>query len=194
MNEQVPLADIFREVYTFLRGREDTALFGSQAVNAYVSTPRSTEDVDIMFCGLPGIVEELSAKIGKKFHIATRVREVVPGGYRIYQLCKPKNRHLVDMRQVSTLPITLIKNGIQILTPHELLAGKLIALSQRAAQPKGITDGVDIHRLLLAYPQLKTEQGLVHDELLRKNASPSAIAKWREYVAADLQPDVDEGY
>ena len=47
-HEEVPLADVFREVGRFLIGREDVVLFGAQAVNVYAETERMTQDVDVM--------------------------------------------------------------------------------------------------------------------------------------------------
>ena len=46
MGERLPLATIQDAMLEFLRGRDDAALFGAQAVNAYVDEPRMTQDVD----------------------------------------------------------------------------------------------------------------------------------------------------
>ena len=43
MSENLPLATIHAAVLEFLRGRVDAAIFGAQAVNAYVDTPDSDE-------------------------------------------------------------------------------------------------------------------------------------------------------
>jgi len=43
MKEQLPLAAIQQAVLKFLRGRQDTVLFGAQAVNAYVEPARMTQ-------------------------------------------------------------------------------------------------------------------------------------------------------
>src|SRR5204863_4679385 len=48
MQEPLPLATIHDAVLEFLRGREDIVVFGATAVNAYVSEPRMTQDIDIM--------------------------------------------------------------------------------------------------------------------------------------------------
>src|ERR1051325_113160 len=48
MKEPLPLATIHEAVLEFLRNRNDAALFGAQAVNAYVDEPRMTQDVDIL--------------------------------------------------------------------------------------------------------------------------------------------------
>ena len=48
MREQVPLAVVQDAVLEFLQHRNDAAVFGAQAVNAYVEQPRMTQDVDIL--------------------------------------------------------------------------------------------------------------------------------------------------
>jgi hypothetical protein len=59
MREPHPLAVIQDAVLEFLRGREDAALYGAQAVNAYVDEPRMNQDVDIMSPRAPELAEEL---------------------------------------------------------------------------------------------------------------------------------------
>src|SRR5688500_10312432 len=99
MNEPLPLATIHEAVLNFLRHREDAALFGAQAVNAYVEEPRMTQHVDILSVRAAALAEELRAHLADTFKIAVRVREVAAGrGFRIYQLRQPKNRHLADVR------------------------------------------------------------------------------------------------
>src|SRR6516162_8888334 len=86
MREPHPLAVIHDAVLEFLRGRDDAVLFGAQAVNAYVTEPRMTQDVDIASTRAVELAEELRAYLNKRFHIAARVRNVREGiGYRIYQ-------------------------------------------------------------------------------------------------------------
>ncbi len=58
-HEEVPLADVFREVGRFLIGREDVVLFGAQAVNVYAETERMTQDVDLMSTRAEAVAEEL---------------------------------------------------------------------------------------------------------------------------------------
>ena len=105
MREPLPLATIQDAVLEFLRGRDDAVLFGAQAVNAYVDEPRMTQDVDILSPRAEQFAEELREYLTSRFHIVVRVREVADGrGYRLFQLQKPKNRHLVDVRSVESLP------------------------------------------------------------------------------------------
>jgi hypothetical protein len=48
MGEPLPLATIHDAVLDFLRGREDAAMFGAQAVNAYIDEARRM----LIFCRL----------------------------------------------------------------------------------------------------------------------------------------------
>src|SRR5437773_6215459 len=99
MREQLPLATIHDAVLEFLRGRDDAVLFGAQAVNAYVSEPRMTQDIDLLSPRAPELAEELRDYLNKRFHVAVRVREIGEGrGYRLFQVQKSGNRHLVDLR------------------------------------------------------------------------------------------------
>ena len=102
MREPLPLATIHDAVLEFLRGRTDAVLFGAHAVNAYVEESRMTQDVDILSPRAPELAEELRAHLSERFQIAV-IRTVANGlGHRLYQLRKPKNRHLVDVRGVAS--------------------------------------------------------------------------------------------
>ena len=48
MNDPLPKGTIQQAVVNFLIGREDAAIFGTMAVNAYIEERRMTEDVDIV--------------------------------------------------------------------------------------------------------------------------------------------------
>src|SRR5215467_4635710 len=97
VREPLPLATIHEAVLEFLRGRDDTVVFGATAVNAYVSEPRMTQDIDVMSTRAAELAEELRSFLNERFHIAIRIREVAKGrGYRLFQLQKTGIRHLVD--------------------------------------------------------------------------------------------------
>ncbi|MHB1421790.1 MAG: hypothetical protein ACYC3I_01065 [Gemmataceae bacterium] len=106
MREPLPLAVIHDAIlFEFLADREDAVLYGAQAVNAYVEEPRMTQDVDIASPRAEELAEEIRAFLNKRFHIAVHVRSVREGiGYRVYQVQKPKNRYLVDVRPIDVLP------------------------------------------------------------------------------------------
>jgi hypothetical protein len=187
MNEPLPLAKIHDAVLEFLRNRDDAALFGAQAVNAYVDEPRMTQDVDILSTRAAELADELRAHLGQAFTIAVRVRVVADGkGFRIFQLRNPRNRHLADVRQVAQLPPTQLVAEIRVPTPEVLIAQKVISASRRSAQPKGDTDRRDLKLLLLTYPHLKVEQGPVLERLLTEHADDRALEEWRELVAMKI--------
>src|SRR5438128_6997398 len=145
MREPVPLATIQDAVLEFLRGRTDAALYGAQAVNAYVDEPRMTQDVDILSPRAPQLAEELRVYLNGRFHIAVRVRDVREGlGYRIYQVRKPKNRHLVDVRPVEELPPAQRVKKVLVVTPPELVANKVMSMVSRRGKPKGLIDQADL--------------------------------------------------
>ena len=162
MREPLPLATIQDAVLEFLRDRDDAVLYGAQAVNAYVKVSRLTEDVDIASTQAGELAEELRKFLNARFHIAVRVRNIRDGlGYRVYQVRKPENRHLVDVRPVQTLPPARRVEQVLVVTPPELIAGKIAAFTRRRGKPKAGTDWRDLAVLLLTFPELKTEEGPV---------------------------------
>ena len=89
MQEPLPLATIQEAVLEFLRGREDMAVFGAQAVNAYVNEARMTQDIDLLSPRAEELAEELQEYLRERFHIAVRVRKVGDGrGFWVYQVRK----------------------------------------------------------------------------------------------------------
>jgi hypothetical protein len=81
-----------------------------------------------------------------------------------------------------------------VIAPAELIAMKVISLVRRAGRPKAGTDLVDVQRLLLAFPDLKIEDGAVIDRLRYLNAQADILSRWREIAQAPIEPDEDEGY
>src|SRR5215470_8701064 len=105
MREPLPLATIHEAVLEFLRGRTDVVVFGATAVNAYVSEPRMTQDIDLMSTRAVELAEEVRSYLSERFHIAMRVQVIREGkGYRLFQIRKEGNRSLVRVRQMPTLP------------------------------------------------------------------------------------------
>ncbi len=193
MKEPLPLATIQNAVIDFLRGRDDVVLFGAQAVNVYVNEPRATQDVDLMSTRAAELVEELREYLSQLFHIAVRVREIKDGmGYRIFQLQKTGNRHLVDVRSVSLLPPMRIIEGVQVLPPAELIASKVISHYQRRGKSKSWTDRRDLVVLLLAFPELKSDPEKVKDCLLKAQANSDVLLLWQELAKQELEPETDE--
>jgi len=192
-HESLPLATLHNAILTFLRDRDDVVLFGAQAVNAYVDEPRMTQDVDLMSTRAAALAEELRDTLNQRFHIALRIREVGEGkGYRLYQVQKQGNRHLVDLRPVAVLPLARRIEQVLVMAPAELIASKVISSYQRRGKPKSGTDWRDLALLLLAFPDLKQETSLVRDCLDAAGASSEILALWSELVATDIQPETDE--
>jgi hypothetical protein len=192
-DEQLPLATLFREILGFLAERRDAVLFGAQAVNAYCEPARMTADVDVLTTDAPGLAEALRSHLAERFHIAVRVRRA-GGGLRIYQLRTPVNRHLVDVRPVDALPESRRVEGVDVVSPVELAAMKAIGLGARRESPKGDTDRADLRRLLLAFPELKTADGVVSERLAALGASPAAFAAWDEVVRAPIASEADDDW
>src|SRR5216683_6870852 len=196
MREPHPLAVIQDAVLEFLRGRDDAVLYGAQAVNAYVKESRMTQDVDIATTRALELAGELRKYLNQKFHIAVRVRKVREGlGYRIYQVRKPENRHLVDIRPVDELPPAKRVKKVLVVTPPELIAGKVAAWVRRRHKPKAGTDWRDLAILLLTFPELKTEEGPVMERLRILGANDSVMTAWKDLVAQEILPeDEDAGF
>jgi hypothetical protein len=192
MHEPLPLASIHEALLGFLRGRDDAALFGAQAVNAYVDEPRMTQDVDILSVRAADLAEEIRTFLVKRFRIAARVRRVRGGlGYRIYQVHRPRNRHLADVRSVETLPPVRRIGNIRVLAPADLIAMKVVAYANRQGQPKSGTDWRDLAMLLLAFPELKESDGEVRARLRAAGADSAALAAWRHLASQAIRPEAE---
>ena len=196
MREPVPLAEIQGAVLEFLRNRDDAAVFGAQAVNAYVDEPRMTQDVDIVSPRAKQIADSLRELLADRFGIAMRVRVIAGGrGYRVYQVRKPKNRHLADVRQVDELPPTRRLEEVLVVSPEALVAGKVLAYHRRKGSPKAGTDWRDLAMLLLTVPELKASAGPVRDRLVAAGANAGALAAWEKLVTQEIVPaDEDDEF
>jgi hypothetical protein len=185
MHETLPLSKIQGTILGFLQGRKDAVLFGAQAVNAYVSEPRMTQDIDLLSTRADELAEELKEFLSDKFHIAVRVREVADGkGFRIYQIRSEGNRHLVDLRMISEFPATETIENILVLSPVELLASKVISYHSRKGKPKAGTDYRDLGMLLLRFPELKEK---VSENLRAKNVGKAVLETWAEIGSQDFR-------
>jgi hypothetical protein len=188
MRETLPLATIQQAILEFLRGRDDAVIFGAQAVNAYVNEPRMTQDIDILSIRAAELAQELQDYLRKRFHIAVRVRQVgKERGYRVYQVRKSGNRHLVDLRPVETLPLSQRIAQVLVMAPAELIASKVMTYYHRRGNPKSGTDWRDLAMLLLTFPELKSESGPVAERLQAAGADHKIFAVWQELVAQDIR-------
>jgi len=193
MREPLPLATVHEAVLEFVRGRDDVVVFGATAVNAYVSEPRMTQDIDLMSTRAAELAQELRDFLSERFHIAVRVRVIGEGkGYRVFQIRKEGNRHLVDLRPIATLPQAELIDGVRVVTAAELIARKVISLHSRRGQPKSGTDWRDVAMLLLTFPNLKAESGPVSEILNSLGATVEEIKTWSEVVHQEISmPDDD---
>ncbi|MBX3282552.1 MAG: hypothetical protein KF756_08760 [Acidobacteria bacterium] len=192
MREPLPLSKIQEAVLEFLQGRTDAILFGAQAVNAYVDEPRATQDVDIISNRAVEFAEELRKHLTETFHIAVRVREIGEKGFRVYQVRKEGNRHLVDVRSEETLPGSQAIADVLVLKPAELIAAKVMSFISRYGKEKSWTDRRDLTALLRRFPELKVPEGEVAS-LLRAHAVDTKITDfWREISEQELPVEEDD--
>ncbi|MFN3491873.1 MAG: nucleotidyl transferase AbiEii/AbiGii toxin family protein, partial [Anaerolineales bacterium] len=127
------------------------------------------------------------------FHVAVRIREAADGRrFRIYQIQEPNNRHLVDIRFVEKLPSAQRISEILVASPEELIALKVIVYHQRRGQPKSGTDWRDVAMLLLTFPELKNENGLVTERLHASHANDEVMKLWHELVNQNIQPENED--
>ena len=193
MREPLPLATVHEAVLEFVRRRDDVVVFGATAVNAYVSEPRMTQDIDLMSTRAAELAQELRDFLSERFHIAVRVRVIGEGkGYRVFQIRKEGNRHLVDLRPIATLPQAELIDGVRVVTAAELIARKVISLHSRRGQPKSGTDWRDVAMLFLTFPNLKVESGPVSEILNSLGATEQEMKTWSEVVHQEISmPDDD---
>jgi hypothetical protein len=192
-HESPTLAEVFRVVFDQLRAREDAVLFGSHAVNAYVEPPRMTADIDLLSPDARGVAGDLQELLARTFHIAVRVPTVAQGrGYRVYQVRKPpaKNRHLVDVRQVDELPATNRIEDVRVVVPVQLVVLKLTSYAARRHTEKGLTDKLDVVRMLRAFPEFRSERGPVAAKL--RDAPAEVRAAWSEILGERIEPTDDD--
>lgn len=194
MREPLPLATIHEAVLEFLRGRDDAVVLGATAVNAYVGEARMTQDIDLVSPRASALAEELRQYLSELFHIAVRVRVIGGGkGYRLFQVQKTGNRHLVDLRSADSLPAARRIEDILVMTPPELIARKVFSYHARRGQPKSFSDMRDLAMLLLAFPELKSESGAVNESLRSIGANEEVMNAWRELVAQEIRQPDDDG-
>jgi hypothetical protein len=194
--EPLPLATIQSALLEFLRERDDAVVFGAQAVNAYVDEPRMTQDVDLLSPRAEALAQEVREFLSQRFHIAVRVREIGEGrGFRVFQVRKEGDRHLVDVQPVEALPAVERIAQVLVLAPAELVASKVISYHQRRGKPKSGTDWRDLAMLLLTFPELKRDPGPVSDALQSADDEPAVLDVWRAIVAQEIQPaDEDDEF
>ncbi len=85
---------------------------------------------------------------------------------------------------IDDFPETEIVEEIQVLSPLELIASKVIPFQSRYGKPKSWTDRRDIAVLLLRFPELKEK---VAENLRAKNAGEAVLKVWTEISEENFQ-------
>lgn len=188
----LPLDVIHWEVFDFLRGRNDAVLSGDYAVSAYVDQFRDAHQLEIVSTRASELAEELGAYLGRKFPISVRVRSApYDRGYCVSQK-NPQPRNLADVRSATSLPPAQRVKQVLLPMPAELIAARTIAFHRHAATPKSSIDLRHLRLLLLTFPDLKAETGLVHDRLTEAGADEATFAVWRNLVSREIRAEEDE--
>ena len=82
-----------------------------------------------------------------------------------------------------------------MIPPPDLIAQKVLSKVSRSGTAKRLSDLVDIHRLLLTFPELKAFEGPVADRLRESGAAGPVLDAWREIAAQEIVAENDdEGY
>jgi hypothetical protein len=150
-----------------------------------------SQDIDLLTTHADSLAEELRQFLSDRFHIAVRVIGA-DKGYRLFQIAKPRNRHLVDVRHTESLPHAERIEDVLVISPPELIAHKVISYHARRGQPKSGTDWRDLAMLLLTFPELKKEEGAVTAALKSVGAKDDVMEAWRQLVAQQMTAPEDQ--
>src|SRR5437660_4316942 len=146
-----------------------------------------SQDIDLVSTRATELTEELRDYLSGRFRIAVRVRVIGAGkGYRLFQIQKPRNRHLVAVGGAESLPHAERIEDVLVMSPPALIAHKVIAYHARRGQPKAGTDWRDLAMLLLTFPELKKEHGAVSEALGSMEADKDVMKAWSELVAQEI--------
>ncbi|MEJ7699331.1 MAG: hypothetical protein WKF71_06745 [Pyrinomonadaceae bacterium] len=72
------------------------------------------------------------------------------------------------------------------------MRAEVVSYHSRRGKPKAGTDWRDLAVLLLQFPELKSETGIVSDILRQREIDKKVLGVWREIVAQDLQVEDDD--
>jgi len=140
-------------------------------------------------------------------HLAARKDAVVFGAHAVNAYCEPErmtadidvlSTNAADLseemrvRQVDVLPPHRKIEGIGVIETVELAAMKAISLTRRKRHEKGLSDRLDLYRLLRALPELRAEDGVVADRMRALGATETDLTAWREVVREPLEGGEDE--
>jgi len=97
------------------------------------------------------------------------------------------------MCTAESLPHAERIEDVLVISPPELIAYKVIAYHARRGQPKAGTDWCDLAMLLLAFPELKQEEGAVSEALKSISVNNDVMQTWRELIAQEIVEPEDDG-
>jgi hypothetical protein len=98
----------------------------------------------------------------------------------------------VDVRPVDSLPPAQRIEGVLVVTPVEVITGKVISCVRRKGKPKSFTDRRDLAHMLLRFPEFKVPNGVVEQRLVAQGADAKTLDFWRELVAEEIIPEEDD--
>src|SRR6266566_8648088 len=151
-----------------------------------------TQDIDLMSTRAAELAEEIREYLSERFHIAVRTRVIRNGkGYRLFQIRKAGNRHLVDVRPVASLPESQIFEDVRVPRPPQLIALKVISFHARRGKPKAGTDWRDLAMLFVTFPELKNESGPVSEALNSLGAGEEVMNEWSDIVKKEIRTATD---
>ncbi len=188
--EPLPLAIIHDVVLEFLRGRTDAVLWGTQAINAYIDQPRMSQCVDILSPRAAELAEELRVLPCGRFQMEVRTRNEGSGiPYRLEQVRKPKNRLLVVVRNIESIPVHQVIEEVLVAQPTDLICQRVASMTNHPGTAREMMELSDIYRLLLAFPKLKSWKGQVTDRLRESGAPNFVLDAWREIVDTEIEAE-----
>lgn len=189
LQEKIPLATIQNAAMEFLRGREDAVVFGAHAVNAYVKEKRATQELDLLSTRTAKLATELRDHLNRRLRIFLLIRRLNRSeGRRIYQASREGNHALIDIRPVPQLPPAQRLTQVLFMEPAELIASKVMAFHHRRDKPKSDMDWRDLAKLLLTFPELKSEGSAVMERLQAAGAEEAVLAVWKELITQTSSP------
>lgn len=152
-----------------------------------------SQSINLLSVRAVELAKEMRDYLSQRFRIAVRLRKRGEGkGFRLLQVRKACNRHLVAARPVAKLPRSRKIDGQLVMAPAELVASKVVAFHQRRGKPKSGTDWRDLAMLLLAFPELKAASGPLVESLKSAGVDAKILEVWQEVVAQDIQPPAED--
>lgn len=83
-------------------------------------------------------------------------------------------------------------DGIRVVAPADLVVMKLASFAARRNTDKGISDRLDLHRMLLAFPEFRASASPVWAQV--REAPVSVQDAWREILAEPIARADDDAY